>query len=75
MLVNGLADAKESWEAQIPAFAERYRVVSYDNRGVGESPTPAGPYTHRADGGRPRRASSTRSGSSASTCWASRWAG
>jgi pimeloyl-ACP methyl ester carboxylesterase len=45
VLVNGLADAKESWEAQIPAFAERYRVISYDNRGVGESPTPAGPYT------------------------------
>ena len=42
VLVNGLADAKESWDAQIPAFAERYRVVSYDNRGVGESPTPPG---------------------------------
>ncbi len=45
VLVNGLADAKESWEAQFPAFADRYRVVSYDNRGVGESPTPPGPYT------------------------------
>ena len=45
VLVNGLADDKESWEAQIPAFAERYRVVSFDNRGVGESPTPPGPYT------------------------------
>jgi 3-oxoadipate enol-lactonase len=45
VLVNGLADAKESWEEQIPAFAERYRVLSYDNRGVGESPTPPGPYT------------------------------
>ena len=56
VLVNGLADAKESWEAQIPAFAERYRVVSYDNRGVGESPTPPGPYTLGADGRRPRRA-------------------
>jgi 3-oxoadipate enol-lactonase len=45
VLVNGLADAKESWEAQIPAFTERYRVVSFDNRGIGESPTPTGPYT------------------------------
>ena len=45
VLVNGLADTKESWEAQFPAFAERYRVVSYDNRGVGESSTPPGPYT------------------------------
>ena len=45
VLVNGLADAKESWEAQIPAFSERYRVISFDNRGIGESPTPPGPYT------------------------------
>jgi 3-oxoadipate enol-lactonase len=45
VLVNGLADAKESWEEQIPAFAQHYRVVSYDNRGVGESPTPPGPYS------------------------------
>jgi 3-oxoadipate enol-lactonase len=45
VLVNGLADTKETWEAQLPAFAERYRVVSYDNRGVGESSTPAGTYT------------------------------
>ena len=45
VLVNGLADPKESWEAQIPAFSERYRVLSYDNRGVGETPTTPGPYT------------------------------
>jgi pimeloyl-ACP methyl ester carboxylesterase len=45
LLVNGLADTKESWEAQVPALAERYRVVAFDNRGVGESSVPAGPYT------------------------------
>ena len=45
VLVNGLADDKESWEGQIPAFADRYRVISFDNRGIGESPTPPGPYT------------------------------
>jgi pimeloyl-ACP methyl ester carboxylesterase len=45
VLVNGLADAKESWELQLPAFSERYRVLVYDNRGVGESSMPAGPYT------------------------------
>jgi pimeloyl-ACP methyl ester carboxylesterase len=45
VLVNGLADTKETWEAQLPAFAERYRVLAYDNRGCGESPTPPGPYT------------------------------
>ena len=45
VLVNGLADTKESWAAQVPAFAERYRVVSYDNRGVGGTTVTAGPYT------------------------------
>jgi len=45
VLVNGLADAKESWELQLAAFSERYRVLVYDNRGVGESSTPPGPYT------------------------------
>ena len=45
LLINGLADSKESWEAQVPAFAERYRVVAFDNRGVGGSSTPEGPYT------------------------------
>ena len=45
VLVNGLADTKETWELQLPDFAERYRVVSYDNRGVGESSSPPGPYT------------------------------
>ena len=74
VLVNGLADAKESWEAQIPAFAERYRVVSYDNRGVGESPTPPGPYSSAQMAGRPRRPRRRARASSASICSASRWA-
>jgi pimeloyl-ACP methyl ester carboxylesterase len=47
VLVNGLADTKETWELQLPAFAERYRIVAYDNRGCGESSTTAGPYTTR----------------------------
>jgi pimeloyl-ACP methyl ester carboxylesterase len=45
VLVNGLADAKETWELQLAAFAERYRVLTFDNRGIGESSTPPGPYT------------------------------
>jgi 3-oxoadipate enol-lactonase len=45
VLVNGLADSKETWELQVPALAQHYRLVSYDNRGVGESSTPPGPYT------------------------------
>jgi pimeloyl-ACP methyl ester carboxylesterase len=45
VLVNGLADTKETWELQVPALTPHYRVVSYDNRGVGESSSPPGPYT------------------------------
>jgi 3-oxoadipate enol-lactonase len=47
VLVNGLADTKETWELQVPALVEHYRVVSFDNRGVGESSTPPGPYTSK----------------------------
>src|SRR6185436_18187153 len=45
VLVNGLADTKESWEAQVPAFVDRYRVIAFDNRGLGGSSAPPGPYT------------------------------
>lgn len=45
-LVNGLADDLTSWEAQVPALVEAgYRVVSFDNRGIGASTRPPGPYT------------------------------
>jgi 3-oxoadipate enol-lactonase len=48
VLVNGLADDLESWGYQTPALVEAgYRVLTFDNRGVGESDRPAGPYTTR----------------------------
>lgn len=48
VLINGLADDVESWGFQVPAFVEAgYRVLSFDNRGIGESDKPAGPYTSR----------------------------
>jgi 3-oxoadipate enol-lactonase len=46
VLVNGLADDLESWAAQVPAFlAAGYRVLRFDNRGIGKSACPSGPYT------------------------------
>jgi 3-oxoadipate enol-lactonase len=46
VLVNGLADEKETWAYQTPALLEAgHRVLTFDNRGVGATSKPAGPYT------------------------------
>jgi 3-oxoadipate enol-lactonase len=46
VLVNGLADDLLTWEGQVPAFLDAgYRVLRYDNRGIGKSSRPPGPYT------------------------------
>jgi 3-oxoadipate enol-lactonase len=45
LLVQGLGYTRAGWGPARERLAERYRVVSYDNRGVGESEIPRGPYT------------------------------
>jgi len=47
LLVQGLGYARWSWEPIVPALAERHRVLFFDNRGIGESEIPPGPYTAR----------------------------
>ena len=48
MLINGLADEKESWAGQVEVFsAAGYRVLTFDNRGIGETGQPRGPYCIR----------------------------
>jgi len=46
VLINGLADHLTTWEYQVPAFLSAgFRVMRYDNRGIGKSSKPHGPYT------------------------------
>lgn len=47
LLIQGLGYARWSWEPVVGPLAERHRVLFFDNRGIGESDKPAGPYTAR----------------------------
>jgi pimeloyl-ACP methyl ester carboxylesterase len=48
VLVNGLGDDLETWYLQVPdLLAAGYRVLRYDNRGIGRSSKPMGPYSSR----------------------------
>ncbi|KAK5706640.1 hypothetical protein LTR97_001630 [Elasticomyces elasticus] len=46
VLINGLADDLTTWDYQVPALLKAgYRVLRYDNRGIGKTSRPPGPYT------------------------------
>jgi 3-oxoadipate enol-lactonase len=46
VLVNGLADPLDTWVFQMEALlGAGYRVLRFDNRGIGASDKPPGPYT------------------------------
>ena len=48
VLINGLADDLETWAFQMDDFlAAGYRVLRFDNRGIGATSKPAGPYSSR----------------------------
>src|ERR1043166_884095 len=45
VMIMGLGADSRGWAMQNSAFAERYRVVLIDNRGVGKSSVAEPPYT------------------------------
>jgi pimeloyl-ACP methyl ester carboxylesterase len=45
LLVQGLGYGAWGWDPVVPGLAERFRVLAFDNRGIGASDKPAGPYT------------------------------
>jgi len=45
LLIMGLATDCTAWAFQVPAFQEHFRTIVFDNRGVGRSSKPPGPYS------------------------------
>jgi pimeloyl-ACP methyl ester carboxylesterase len=45
LLIAGLACDHANWGKVIPLLASKHRVITFDNRGVGQSSAPSEPYT------------------------------
>jgi pimeloyl-ACP methyl ester carboxylesterase len=45
LLIHGLGYARWGWEPVVEALARSFDVLLFDNRGIGESDAPPGPYT------------------------------
>jgi pimeloyl-ACP methyl ester carboxylesterase len=45
VFVAGLGDDRRSWANQVAHFSTDHTVITFDNRGCGESDVPAGPYS------------------------------
>lgn len=45
LLIHGLGSSLRDWEMQIPYFSKKYRVITFDVRGHGQTDKPAGPYS------------------------------
>ena len=49
VLIGGFTMVKESWGLQVQGLARHFRVITLDNRGVGETRIPAVPVARVAD--------------------------
>jgi pimeloyl-ACP methyl ester carboxylesterase len=47
VMIQGFSTNQSGWYAQVPFFKKYFQVVTFDNRGVGGSAKPSGPYTTR----------------------------
>ncbi|MCW2539342.1 MAG: alpha/beta hydrolase [Frankiales bacterium] len=45
LLIAGLGANRNSWATVVPVLSQRYRCITFDNRGAGQSDVPEGPYT------------------------------
>jgi 3-oxoadipate enol-lactonase len=45
LLISGLGQSRIAYATVAPVLADRYRVITFDNRGTGRSDVPPGPYT------------------------------
>ncbi len=45
VLISGLGYALWQWHRMVPFLVEHFQVITFDNRGVGQSDKPAGPYS------------------------------
>jgi pimeloyl-ACP methyl ester carboxylesterase len=43
LLIAGLGDPAEAWQAQLAGLANHYRLTAFDNRGAGRTPMPDEP--------------------------------
>ena len=50
VLISGIGYDRWEWHKMAPGLAEHFTVIVFDNRGVGQTDKPAGPYTAAAVG-------------------------
>jgi pimeloyl-ACP methyl ester carboxylesterase len=47
VMITGFGIDQSTWKPQVSAFKKYYQVITFDNRGVGKSDKPKGPYSTR----------------------------